>query len=274
MKLAPAAGEARYHEDVRLIRQTTWTRPQGVVVANPKGGSGKTPTSLLLAGVLGDIRGGYVAAWEASEAPGTLAARAEGQPTRGLAELLERAERITSAGELGGFTAPQTSHADVVGSAGARALLEAADVEAVRAVLDTYYRITVADTGNNPQSAVFAQLVRSSDVFVIPTTVHPDAVDGVLALAAELDRSEHGRRLLTQAVVVVTHTGAPEPTGVLEELAEQLTGLGVAETVDVPHDPAIAAGGEITLAHLSEHSRRQWVRVAAAVVTSLQAANT
>ena len=95
------------HEDI--VRQATWTRAVGILVANPKGGVGKTPVALLLGGILAAVRGGSVCVMEVSDDPGALTFRSEGAPTRGLGELVRDASMITSAGQLAGYTAPQTS---------------------------------------------------------------------------------------------------------------------------------------------------------------------
>src|SRR4051794_8772424 len=49
--------------------------PRTIMIANPKGGAGKTPTTLLLGATLGSVRGGYVLAWDNNETRGTLGLR-------------------------------------------------------------------------------------------------------------------------------------------------------------------------------------------------------
>jgi len=71
VKLAPGAGELEHREALATIRRATWTRAVNIIVTNPKGGQGKTPTALTLAGILGHVRGGYVVAFEAAESVGT-----------------------------------------------------------------------------------------------------------------------------------------------------------------------------------------------------------
>ena len=119
-------------ENERIVRQSTWTRAMSAVVINPKGGSMKTPLTLLLAGAIAEIRGGGVAAWEGTEVPGDLAAIAEGDPARGLTELIAAGDMVTSAGNLAGYSAPQTSHSAVFGTVGAREEMRPAQIRAVR----------------------------------------------------------------------------------------------------------------------------------------------
>lgn len=278
VKLAPESAELAHREALNTIRRATWTRAVNVIVTNPKGGSGKTPTALLLAGILGHVRGGYVAVWEAAESVGTLNQRAEGDPERGLAELLAGAGQVRSAGTLGGYTAPQTSHADVIGSVGGRAVLTAADVLSARTVLDTYYRITLTDTGNNPGHPAFQAALRTADAAVLPCLVSIDALAGleealaVMRGAGDDVSGAHG--LLARVVVVLGHDGGPEDSHIATALRARLEELGVAAVVEVPFDPAIRLGGEITLAALSEKSTRAWTSAAAAVVEALSTAPT
>lgn len=149
VKLAPSKAELAHLQAIATISAATWTRSVNAVVTNPKGGVGKTPTTLIVAGILAALRGGSVAALEAAEAAGTLTARSEGAPQRGLGELVDAIGGIHTAGNLSGYGSPQKSYAHVFGTVGTRRPLGGDDVLNVRRVLDTYYRITVTDTGGS-----------------------------------------------------------------------------------------------------------------------------
>jgi hypothetical protein len=102
--------------DRTAIRLASWPRSVGVLVANPKGGVGKTPTALILGGVLANIRGGQTVVFEVTDDAGALAVRAEGPMSAGMAELVRDAADIHGAGQLSTYTTRQTSYAAVVGT--------------------------------------------------------------------------------------------------------------------------------------------------------------
>ena len=270
---APSAEELADRENERVIRQATWTRAMSVIVVNPKGASCKTPAAIITAGVLASIRGGYVAAWEASEAPGDLADRAEGDPARGLTELLAASSMVTSAGNLAGYTAPQTSHAAVIGTVSARAALSPRDVLTVRGLLDAYYHLTVADTANNVQSETFLTALDTADAVLVPCTLNLQSLRGLQRAMSTLEQrtTEHLQGITSRVVVVVSHDGGPEDPELAATAVETIRKrYQPRAVVEVPFDPAIRRDGEITLANLSQTSMRAWRSVARHLVDALQ----
>jgi len=274
LRFAPGEAEQAYRKASETIRRSTWKRSVNVVVTNPKGGSGKTPATLILAGILGSLRGGYVVACEASESCGTLARRAEGDPALGLAELLADIAGVDSAGRLGSYTAPQTSHSDVIGSLGPRGTLSASQLLSVREILDTYYRISVFDTGNNPGHETYRCALRMADAVLIPCLMSPDSIAGMEATLDLLASGSVPEGLRSRAVVVIGHDGGPEDPQVAAALRRRLAVAGLTDVVEVPFEPVIRRGGEIALCDLGEESRRAWTLAAAAVVRALSLANT
>lgn len=279
IKVAPGPAEAaeleraeRLRRNEEIIRQATWTRAVSILVANPKGGVGKTPTALLLGGMLATVRGGSVCIVEVSDDPGALTFRSEGRPPRGLGELVRDAASIRSAGQLAGYTAPQSSFASVIGSVGARPRLDGDDVTAVAAVIDDYFAIRVMDSGNQPSSTAFRAAVETADVLVVPIF---NAGDAALEAAALLDSLKaggpEGADLASRAIVVRLHDGRPENPKVVARVDQILASYGLTHIHDIPYDAHIAERGQISLDKLSNPTHDAIAAEAADVIQALQA---
>ncbi|QOD43687.1 MinD/ParA family ATP-binding protein [Clavibacter zhangzhiyongii] len=276
-KIAPGPEEAaanaevaRREGDERVIRQATWSRAVSVLVANRKGGVGKTPTSLILGGVLGSIRGGSVAVVEVTDDPGALGYRAEGQPQRGLGELVRDRDEIHSAGQLAGYTAPQTSFASVVASVGPRRELTGEDVVGVSRLIDEYYAIRVMDSGNQPSSSAFRGAVEVTDVLVVPVLNAGDAVLEAVALLDFLrELGGHAAMLADNAIIIRLHDGRPEDPAVVARIDRILDDARPAQIFTVPYDAHIAERGPISLGSLDPEVARAFTAATAGVVQRL-----
>ena len=209
---------------------------------------------------------------EVSDDPGALSFRAEGNPARGMGELVRDVDTITSAGQLAGYTAPQTSFASVIGTVRRRPRLTHDDVTAVAAVVDQYYGIRVMDSGNQPSSSAFQGAVDTADVLVIPVF---NAGDAVLEAVALLDvlRSAGGKAasLADHATILRLTDGRPENRQVVDRVDQIIADAGVEQVFTIPYDPHIAERGQITLDRLDPQTRRAFAAAAAGVVRTLQA---
>lgn len=261
----PSLEELEDLENERIVRQSTWTRAMSAAVVNPKGGSMKTPLTLLLAGAIAEIRGGGVVAWEATEVPGDLSSIAEGNPPRGLTELLAAEGTVNSAGTLAGYTAPQTSHAAVVGSVSGREELSPRHVWSVRDLLGTYYQIDIADTANNLQRPSTQALLEGSDAVVIPCVVNHKSAHGLQRALRAVESMPRGLR--QRVVLVVSHDGGPEDPQTAQALVANLAHhFNVKAVVEIPFDPAIRADGELSYGSLQPETRLAVRRIARHVV--------
>ncbi|MFE4835280.1 MinD/ParA family protein [Arthrobacter sp. NPDC056691] len=275
LKLGPSRAEA----DARLlnvdqgrfealIRQSSWTRAVGLLVANKKGTAGKTPLSILLGGVLAAIRGGSVAILETSDDKGQLAYRAEGDPQLGMGELVANIAGVRTQSQLRGYTVTQTSFASVIGSTPEwRPPLTRQNVLDVASIVDEHFTIRVMDTGNQYSSGPFGAAVDVADVLVIPTMLAQDAVSEALELLEFLEhQGPDAARLARTAIVVMMSDGRPEfkPS----KLKKQFTDKGIAEDhiYAVPYDAHVAERGALTLAKLAPETRQALTAIAAGVV--------
>jgi MinD-like ATPase involved in chromosome partitioning or flagellar assembly len=266
--LAHAAALRQFEE---TIRQAVWTRAVSVLVANKKGGVGKTPTALGIGGILASVRGGSVAIVEVSDDPGALAFRAEGSPQIGLGELMRDVQTIRSAGQLAGYTAPQTSFASVIGTVGRRPHLTHDDVVAIAHLIDEYYGIRVMDSGNQPSSSAFQAALETADALVIPTYNSGDSIlDAVDLLESLRAQGGHAAELAHSSILLRLHDGRPENNQVIERIDRIIVGANPGKVFHVPYDAHIAERGPITLASLAPATYWSLAEAAAGVVRSLQ----
>lgn len=251
-----------------LIRQSTWTRGVGVLVANKKGNAGKTPTCLMLAAVLASIRGGSVAAVEFTDDKGQMAYRAEGDPALGVGELARDLATVRTQSQLRGYTVTQTSFASVIGStARSRPPLSEQDVIGVSKLVDDYFTMRVMDTGNQYSSSAFTGALEVTDVLVIPTMNSMDSVFDALELLEFLEQQGgKSAHLARTAIIVRLSDGRPEFK--TSRIAKYFLDKGIrAEQIfAVPYDAHLAERRELSLKKLTKPTEEAFTAVAATVV--------
>jgi MinD-like ATPase involved in chromosome partitioning or flagellar assembly len=262
-------------EAVRYIREAGFPRAVSCVVANMKGGSGKTPAAQLLGAAIAQARSGVVV-WEATDVRGSLARRSEGTPLRGIGQLASAFGEVQSVGELSSYAVTQSSGTDVIASSTGRSPLTAPEVAGVRGLLGSYYRVLIADTGTNAQSATFREVLTSGDCLIVPTLATTDSLLGALDTLDAIGTSgPRGRALANNAVIVVTHDGRAEDADTLAGFRESFPRVAPASRIaEVPFDAHIASGGPLVWAELSASSRAAWTHVASLTVTALRATTT
>jgi MinD-like ATPase involved in chromosome partitioning or flagellar assembly len=248
-----------------------------VMVANPKGGGGKTPTVVGLSATFGLVRGGRVLAWDNNETMGTLGVRTFPQRYATTAvDLLRALSHLEGqgvrAGDLAAFVRHQASgHFDVLVSDEDPARMNQIDAAAftrLHDLLTGVYELLVVDTGNNARSANFLAAVDVADALVIPLSLKPDSVLSAGRLIDQL--RAYGRAdLVERAVTVISDGGesgqAPADVARWSAFFEQTT----AAVVHVPYDPHLNVGGPIAFDQLAAATQRAYLRAGARVAQVL-----
>ncbi|MCW2529885.1 MAG: MinD-like ATPase involved in chromosome partitioning or flagellar assembly [Pseudonocardiales bacterium] len=263
----------------RLAIQHSFSRPMTIVVITPKGGAGKTPTTIGLASALGSHRGGYVVGWDDNETRGTLAVRIANPDSQrttvwdllGALPMFERPD--ARVGDLSQFVRSQgeAQFDALVSDDNPSNMAQIGDQEfhRIHAVLQRFYRQIVIDTGNNVRSLNWQAAVNAADLVVVVTSYQRDvAYSGswVLDHLTETGR-EH---LANTAITVLTSADhKPDPTVRSELLAH--FGARTRAVVEIPYDPVIALGGPMEWRLLKPATQRAWTRAGAAVVSALAA---
>jgi MinD-like ATPase involved in chromosome partitioning or flagellar assembly len=265
------------HRRAILDIQHGFSRPMTVVVIQPKGGAGKTPTTIGIAAALGAHRGGYVVGWDDNETRGTLAVRTVNRDSQrttvwellGALASFERPD--ARVGDLGYYVRSQgEAQFDALVSddhPGNMAQIGEDEFHRIHAVLQRFYRVIVIDTGNNVRSPNWQAAVNAADVVVIPSTYQRDvgySGSWVLDHLMQTGREELARH----AVTVLT---AADPTTDSKVRGELLSHFGTRtqDVVEIPFDEHIATGGPVHWAQLNESTRRAWTRAGAVVVGAL-----
>ena len=277
LRLRPRAGsgELSYRQAVERARQPL-AGIQLVTVANPKGGQGNTPATVLLANTFATHRGGGVVAWDANESRGTLASRAAvfAPSEYTVWDVLEHAGTLCSphadASSLARFLHVQPTKDEVLASDRSGTRLETVGVDecaAIMAVLRRHRSMVIADTSNNDRSQAFRWVVEHSNQLVVPLTYRRDATYEVLRMFDGL--AARGFEHLIHGAVVVLVRGTA-PTATAERAVERaLEAAGVLHLAHVPFDDALASGERIVYSRLAPTTVQAWTEVAALVADGL-----
>lgn len=275
LKLAPSKAELMERDNIAKISRH-WVGPRTIAVVNGKGGSSKTPSTILLAALLARYGGGNVIAWDNNSTRGTLGWRTEsGGHDATVADLLPRASYLLGtearASDLEEFTHHQSvDRFDVLRSDPTQLASEQPADEvsfrAVHAVLARYYRIILIDTGNDESLPAWSSMIERTDAIVVPTITRPEHAESARLLLDGLARSgRHGERLAEQATVIVSQASASEPSPA--HYVEVFSGMARC-AVGIPYDPAMS-NSPLLLDSLGAATRRAWLAAGAAMTDAL-----
>lgn len=271
--LKPSQREADELRDVQLTK-SVFDRPVTIMVANPKGGSGKTPISVLLAAAFGHHRGGGVVAWDNNELRGTLPDRTHSPHRRTIHDLVDALDRrqwkTTQFTDLAYFLNHQESGLfHTLGSAQrAGHVVTGEHFSQVHEVFARYFQIIVIDTGNNEGAPNWNAAAMAADCLVVPTKWRKDSLIPAARMLESMQDTNPG--LLDRTVIAATNGPMDSQKDVKDNGASWFgTNHPI---VEIPTDPHIAEGGVIDFDHLREPTRRAALRLAAEVSTRLIAA--
>lgn len=275
LRLAPSKTELLERDNITKVSRH-WVGPRTIAVVNGKGGSAKTPSTILLAALLARYGGGNVIAWDNNSTRGTLGWRTErGGHEATVADLLPRASYLLGtearASDLEAFTHHQSvDRFDVLRSNPTQLSSEQPADEvsfrAVHAVLARYYRIIMIDTGNDESLPAWSSMIERTDAIVVPTITRPEHAESARLLLDGLARSgRHGERLAEQATVIVSQASASEPSPA--HYVEVFSGMARV-AVGIPYDPAMS-NSPLLLDSLGAATRRAWLAAGAAMTDAL-----
>lgn len=271
LRLPPGSAEAAVRAG-RASVQRSLGRPVTIVFANPKGGAGKTPATLLAAATFGTQRGGGVVAWDCNETHGTLGLRGlpDGPATVwDLLGHLDDFERVDA--RLGDLTAYMRGQGDarfdVLASGEDPANMAQVDAPACRRILDVlqrYYKIVCVDTGNNMLAPNWRAVMASADQLVVCSNYEQDRAYTAASMLDHLEAAGQ-HRLVEGAVTVLS--GARPSADARARVEDHFTARTRA-VVHIPADPGIAAD-TVEYGALAEATRRAWMQACAVIADGL-----
>ncbi|MFE2999307.1 MinD/ParA family protein [Nocardia sp. NPDC059246] len=273
-RFKPRPEEVDYRLAVESIRQPLPGTPL-IAVVNPKGGVGRTPTTLMLSNLFGRHRGHGVVAWDNSETRGTLAARAAVAPKalRTTWDVLAHAEALCSstvvASALARFLIAQPTGDEVLASdqsSKRREVIGAEECAAILAVLRRHRTMVIVDTPANDRSAAFVWSIEHATQLVIPATYRRDAAHMLLRTLDGLAARGHTDLVRNAVVILAQGTGDP---GARDAVHAALDRAEITRTVTVPFDSDLAGGERIVFSRLAEPTVRAWTRAAAVVADAI-----
>ncbi|GAA4195190.1 hypothetical protein GCM10022219_19790 [Microbacterium oryzae] len=277
VRVAPGPAELAEREDIAAVARH-WAGPRTIAVVNGKGGSGKTPATILTAAVFARFGGAGVLAWDNNQTRGTLGWRTEQGPHEAtLHELLPETDHLLSAGAQAADLARYVHHQtrdrfDVLRSQpmvlAGRQRLDSSDVDRIHAVAAKYYRLIVMDSGNDESDPMWLRMIDHTDQIVVATTSRAEHAEaGALLLEALASRDERSARLAQNAVTIVSQA---DPNAHPSEQRKVIDGYRSIsrDVVGIPYDPAMI-GGLLHYGALRPATQRAWLSAGASIARGL-----
>ncbi|WP_316314905.1 MinD/ParA family ATP-binding protein [Clavibacter michiganensis] len=279
VRVAPSQAERLHREQVHLVSQHH-VGPRTIMLANGKGGAGKTLATVCLATILARHSGASTVAWDNNQTRGTLGWSTEGaRHDACVLDLLPDIDRLlgtaAQSADLASYVHHQTrDRYDVLRSkpellaAGQR--FDQETVDRVHKVLTKFYRLVLIDSGNDETDPMWLAGLDRTDQLVVPTTTDDKWCESAALLLEQLvDAGGRYRQLAENAVVLV---GVETSDVRAEKVAEQVrrfrdAGLG-RDVVTIPYDAGLKAR-VINYDALHDTTKLAWFAAGAAVAKGL-----
>ena len=249
------ATERTHRDRMRRIRRPLpGAGAHQIAVSSIKGGVGKTTVSACLGLVLAENRDDRVIVLDANPDAGTLADRLTGDTSVTVRHMLENLESAYSLGDVARYTS-LAGRLQVLASEQDPASSEAfsrEEYQQICALLDRFFNIIITDSGTGLVHSAMEGTLKLADSLIV---VGAPTVDGAGRASKTLDwLLAHGHSALaTEAVVVLScdRTSAEvDQARIRKHFADRTRAV-----VEIPHDPHLATGGRVELAHLRPATR-------------------
>ena len=249
----------------RLHTQPGVTRPNTIALISPKGGVGKTTSTFVVGNLLATHLKLRAIAVDANPDFGTLARLAPDarRCDRSLADLLENADRLNTAAELGAYVSRLPSGLHMLGAPRDAELTASLGPERygeLVAFLASFYEVVLLDLGTGVAGPLARFAVSRADQVVLVTT--PEWVTASIVLQA-LSHLRHDR-----TTVALNKCQTDDVHAIEEPFRKQ----HLHRTVTIPYDRQLAAmldSGTYALEALDRPTRMAIKRLGLAVSEQL-----
>jgi MinD-like ATPase involved in chromosome partitioning or flagellar assembly len=244
----------------------------GIAVLSLKGGVGKTTITATLGATFASARGDRVIAVDANPDRGTLSEKVPLETPSTVRHLLRDAEGISSYSDVRAYTSQGPSKLEVLASESDPAVSEAFssdDYKRTLEVLERFYSLVLTDCGTGMLHSAMSAVLNNADVLIV---VGSGSVDGARSASATLDWLDaHGYQQLVANSIAVINAVRPRSGGGgsrvdLGKVADHFSRRCRA-VLEVPFDPHLEEGAEISLDRLKAPTRDALTELAAVVAT-------
>ncbi len=243
-----------------------------VAMMSQKGGVGKTTITATLGATFATNRGDRVIAVDANPDRGTLSQKQPLETPATVRHLLRDAEGISAYSDVRRYTSQGASRLEVLASESDPAVSEAfsaADYSRAVDVLERFYSVLLTDCGTGMLHSAMSAIIGKADVLVV---ISSGSVDGARSASATLDWLDaHGHEDMVRnsiAVINAVRPGGGKGKGtakvdlnkVVDHFARRCRSVR-----QVPFDPHLEEGAEISLDRLRAETRESLLELAAVV---------
>lgn len=249
-----------------------------IAMLSLKGGVGKTTITATLGATFASARGDRVIAVDANPDRGTLSQKVPLETPSTVRHLLRDAEGINSYSDVRNYTSQGPSRLEVLASESDPAVsvaFSSDDYKRTLEVLERYYSLVLTDCGTGMLHSAMSAVLNNADALII---VSSGSVDGARSASATLDWLDaHGYQQLVVDSIAVINAVRPQSgrngsrvdqSKVVDHFSRRCKAV-----LQVPFDPHLEEGAEISLERLKPETRDAFAELAAVVASGFPGAN-
>ncbi|CAA0110180.1 ESX-1 secretion-associated protein EspI [Mycolicibacterium vanbaalenii] len=240
-----------------------------IALLSQKGGVGKTTITATLGATFATNRGDRVIAVDANPDRGTLSQKVPLETPATVRHLLRDAEGIAAYSDVRRYTSQGPSRLEVLASETDPAVSEAFssdDYHRTLSVLERFYSLVLTDCGTGMLHSAMSAVIDKADVLVV---ISSGSVDGARSASATLDWLDaHGYEdMVSNSIAVINGVRPRSGRGTKVDLAKVVDHFArrCRSVCQVPFDPHLEEGAEISLDRLRPQTRESLIELAAAV---------